>query len=205
MNRLRQGATPDEDPRSQSPSDERSSSNKAAPQQVLPAAVDEEKALAARSALARAQQAAIERGFRPGSRPLARRTRVTPAGANRGRRAGRDPQPLGENMEKFLEERGWNVDLAAGIVMGRWVELVGPQVADHAKPVTFENGVLTVRAESTAWTTQLGLLQSSIIGTLEAEVGPGVVQELKIVGPAAPSWARGPRRVKGRGPRDTYG
>ncbi|RQX53171.1 DUF721 domain-containing protein, partial [Micromonospora chalcea] len=23
--------------------------------------------------------------------------------------------------------------------------------------------------------------------------------------PAAPSWSRGPRRVRGRGPRDTYG
>ena len=32
------------------------------------------------------------------------------------------------------------------------------------------------------------------------------VAELKVVGPSAPSWSRGPRRASdGRGPRDTYG
>jgi predicted nucleic acid-binding Zn ribbon protein len=36
-------------------------------------------------------------------------------------------------------------------------------------------------------------------------VGPGVVTKLNVHGPVAPSWAKGPKRVRGRGPRDTYG
>ena len=37
-------------------------------------------------------------------------------------------------------------------------------------------------------------------------LGPDAVAELKVVGPSAPSWSRGPRRASdGRGPRDTYG
>ena len=36
-------------------------------------------------------------------------------------------------------------------------------------------------------------------------VGHNVVTRLNIHGPAAPSWNKGPRRVQGRGPRDTYG
>lgn len=95
--------------------------------------------------------------------------------------------------------------MRAGAVMSRWAELVGTGVADHASPVSFESGVLTVRAESTAWATQLGLLASSLITSIERGVGEGVVTELKIVGPSAPSWVRGPRRVAGQGPRDTYG
>jgi hypothetical protein len=35
--------------------------------------------------------------------------------------------------------------------------------------------------------------------------GPGTVTRLTVHGPRGPSWTRGPLRVKGRGPRDTYG
>ena len=40
---------------------------------------------------------------------------------------------------------------------------------------------------------------------IEAVVGPGVVTELIVLGPVAPSWVKGRRRVPGPGPRDTYG
>lgn len=169
--------------------------------------LEEDPLASARAALARAQRNAVERGFRPGSRPARRSSRSsgTTGSYKRRGRDGRDPLLLGNNMERLLEDRGWSVDVAAGAVMSRWTELVGPSVADHATPVSFEDGVLTVRAESTAWATQLTLLASSLIGSIERGVGSGVVSELKIVGPSAPSWVRGPRRVAGRGPRDTYG
>jgi predicted nucleic acid-binding Zn ribbon protein len=108
-------------------------------------------------------------------------------------------------MDRLLSDRGWKVDVAVGSVMGRWNDIVGPEVAQHCTPVTFEMGVLTVRADSTAWTTQLQLLESSIMARLEGEVGKDTVSALKIVGPSAPSWSRGPRRSQGPGPRDTYG
>ena len=38
-----------------------------------------------------------------------------------------------------------------------------------------------------------------------AGVGGDVVTKLRVVGPTAPSWKKGPRTVRGRGPRDTYG
>ena len=66
--------------------------------------------------------------------------------------------------------------------------------------MTFEYGILTVRADSTAWTTQLKLLESSIMARLEGEVGKGTVTALKIVGPSAPSWSKGFRRSSGPGP-----
>jgi Zn-ribbon-containing, possibly RNA-binding protein and truncated derivatives len=98
------------------------------------------------------------------------------------------------------------VDVAAGSVMGRWDEIVGEAVAAHARPVSFSDGELTVRADSTAWTTQLRLLSSTLLGNFEKAVGADVVQSLRIVGPNAPSWKKGPRTVRdGRGPRDTYG
>lgn len=158
---------------------------------------------AAAAALARARAAARDKGLRPGLRPIARR-RPGSAASPRSR-DGRDPQVLGDQMDRLMADRGWKVDVAVGSVMGRWPEIVGQEVAQHCTPVTFEFGVLTVRADSTAWATQMRLLSSTIMGRLEGEVGKGTVTELKVVGPSAPSWSRGPRRTQGPGPRDTYG
>ena len=110
------------------------------------------------------------------------------------------------SLERLVGDRGWQVDVAAGSVMGRWSEIVGREVAEHCEPVSFEAGVLSVRADSTAWATQIRLLSSSLLGSIAEAVGPDVVHELRVHGPSAPSWSRGPRRTSdGRGPRDTYG
>jgi predicted nucleic acid-binding Zn ribbon protein len=95
--------------------------------------------------------------------------------------------------------------VAEGAVFGRWREVVGDQIADHAAPASLHDGVLTVSAESTAWATQLRMVQAQLLAKIAAAVGDGVVTSLKIVGPAGPSWRKGPYRVPGRGPRDTYG
>jgi predicted nucleic acid-binding Zn ribbon protein len=66
--------------------------------------------------------------------------------------------------------------------------------------------VLTVRADSTAWATQLRLLLPQVQRRLDEEVGEGVVTKVVVLAPTAPSWRRGPRSAPGGvGPRDTYG
>ncbi|RZU72437.1 uncharacterized protein DUF721 [Micromonospora kangleipakensis] len=117
----------------------------------------------------------------------------------------RDPQPLGAVLNRLVKARGWQQPAAEATVFGAWERVVGPEVAQHSRPVKLENGELTVEARSTAWATQLRLLAGSLIKQIASEVGHNVVRKLHIHGPAAPSWSRGPRRVRGRGPRDTYG
>ena len=80
-----------------------------------------------------------------------------------------------------------------------------PDVAAHCRPIKLEDGELTVEAESTAWAIQLRMLAAKLPVRIAGEVGPNVVNKLHIHGPAAPTWSKGPRRVAGRGPRDTYG
>lgn len=162
---------------------------------------------AAASALARARQGAADKGLRPGMKPR-RRRRVggsAPSMTGSGR-DGRDPTLLGEQLDRLLVDRGWKLDVAVGAVMGRWSQIVGPDIAAHVVPVTFADGVLTVQAGSTAWATQMRLLASSVLARVEDEIGKGAVSELRVLGPSAPSWRRGPRRSPdSRGPRDTYG
>jgi predicted nucleic acid-binding Zn ribbon protein len=117
----------------------------------------------------------------------------------------RDPQPLGALAGAIAKSRGWSGKVAEGTVFGRWPAVVGEDIAAHATPTTLRDGVLGIAAESTAWATQLRLMQSQILAKIAAAVGPGLVTSLRITGPAAPSWRKGDRHIKGRGPRDTYG
>ena len=114
------------------------------------------------------------------------------------------PQLLNESLAELIDARGWRKRVKDSDLFIKWSELVGSEIADHVQPITFADGVLTVSAESTAWATQLRLIDQRII----TAVGQGgfEVRELRIKGPQAPSWRKGGWSVKGgRGPRDTYG
>ncbi|ASR38816.1 hypothetical protein BAY61_00025 [Prauserella marina] len=165
----------------------------------------------ARAALDAARQRAAARGTEPGyrkpgragkggSRQNPRRRRWSGPGVDE-----RDPQPLGRLASRMATQMGWGEQLANGQVFGQWVRLVGEEVAEHAQPVALKDGELTVRASSTAWATQLRLLQRQLLAKIAKGVGHGVVKRMRIQGPTAPSWRKGPRHVPGRGPRDTYG
>jgi predicted nucleic acid-binding Zn ribbon protein len=117
----------------------------------------------------------------------------------------RDPQRIGVLVDGVASEGGWEVDLAVGSLAGRWAELVGADVAAHCRPEKFDSGELVLVAESTAWATQLRLLAPTLVSRIAAGVGPDIVRRVVVHGPSAPSWRRGPWRVAGRGPRDTYG
>lgn len=117
----------------------------------------------------------------------------------------RDPQLLGSATMDMARTRGWQGRMAEGSVFGQWSTVVGDQIAEHASPTSLREGVLTVTAESTAWATQLRMVQSQILAKIAASVGDGVVTSLKILGPSGPTWQKGSRNTGGRGPRDTYG
>ena len=161
---------------------------------------------APRLLLNRLRDASAARGdFRA---PVARRRR-TGSSAGRptvqGSYTGRDPQGVGAVFGRLLSERGWNSPVAVGSVMARWAELVGSEIAAHCTPESFHETTVFVRCDSTAWATQLRLISPDLLRRFEHELGTGVVTAMKIVGPSAPSWRKGGRSVRGRGPRDTYG
>ena len=118
---------------------------------------------------------------------------------------GRDPVTALASVDALLAEFSWNGQLAEADLFNRWAELVGDQTAENSVPETLSDGTLTVRCKSTAWATQLRLMQGTILERLNSEFPALEITALKMLGPAAPSWKKGPRSVPGRGPRDTYG
>jgi predicted nucleic acid-binding Zn ribbon protein len=158
-------------------------------------------------ALIRARAAARRRGTPAQRRGKTKARTVPPAPSERSGAApdDRDPQLIGVLVDGIAAVHGWEVDLAVGSLAGRWAELAGPGVADHCRPDRFDNGELVLVAESTAWATQLRMLAPTIVARIAAVLGPDLVRRVVVHGPATPSWRRGPWRVAGRGPRDTYG
>ena len=112
---------------------------------------------------------------------------------------------LGAILARTIKAREWDTPTKMGSVMAKWRDIVGPANAEHARIETFEGHKLVVRTDSTAWAKQLQLLLPTIERRIAEEVGSGVVEQLVILGPVAPSWKKGPYVVRGRGPRADYG
>jgi predicted nucleic acid-binding Zn ribbon protein len=119
--------------------------------------------------------------------------------------AGRDPITAIESVDALFSEFSWGGELAEADLFNRWSELVGEQTAQNSTPETLIEGTLTIRCKSTAWATQLRLMQNQLLERLQEAYPKLEINALKMLGPAAPSWKKGPRSVPGRGPRDTYG
>jgi predicted nucleic acid-binding Zn ribbon protein len=152
----------------------------------------------AREKLAQAKADAARRGQLPRTEP--RRKSSGPA------RDKADPMPFGRAIRDLLAARGWEQSVEVGGVFGRWREIVGPELATHTTPETFEDGELVVAADSTAWATQVRLLASTLVRRLNEELGDGTVTHVKVHGPNSGMRPSGGLRVHGsKGPRDTYG
>jgi predicted nucleic acid-binding Zn ribbon protein len=169
---------------------------------------------AARAVLSRVRasaRAAAAAGPTAAASPAGRRTgrarpRRTAAGFSGPGPDDRDPTPLGGAWDALVADQGWRRALDAGSIHGLWPQIVGPANAEHATPESYDpdSGELVVRTSSTAWAEQLRLMMPVLRSAIDAHIGSGVVREIRVIGPTPPR-TRGRLRVRGRGPRDTYG
>ena len=151
----------------------------------------------------------LDRARRGGPTPARqRRRRPVPAEEQTWSGPGadvRDPALLGASLDDLVRERRWEATVRSAGLSARWDQIVGAEIAAHCRPERLVDGELTCVAESTAWATQIRLLNRQILDRIAASLGSGVVRSLRVHGPSAPDWRHGPLRVRGRGPRDTYG
>ncbi|MDQ6641272.1 MAG: DciA family protein, partial [Actinomycetota bacterium] len=131
--------------------------------------------------------------------------RSTPSRASGAHPDERDPQTLDASLERVVADQGWGTELRVHGVFIRWGAIVGREVAEHCRPESYAEGRLVVRTDSTAWATQITLLAGTLVRRLNEDLGDETVRVIDVVGPRGPSWKKGRLRVKGRGPRDTYG
>ena len=157
---------------------------------------DPDRVRLAAEALARARADAWARGERPQAAAGTRRSSdlysertqptvenpFSPSWSARPRRE--DPQPLTAALGGLLSARGWRQQAAMGAVFGNWPEIVGREVAAHTRPESFDDGELTVTADSDAWATQVRYLAPKVLARLAEELGAGTVRHLRVHGPS---------------------
>ena len=108
----------------------------------------------------------------------------------RRRRSLIAPQGLNDVLTRHGENRF--AHLRTPIGERAWIEAVGMRIADRAKPISLERGVLTVRAATSVWASELSLLSEPRVARLRAQ-GFEVTELRFRVGPVEPP-ARPPER-----------
>lgn len=110
----------------------------------------------------------------------------------------RDPMELGVALDDLVATQGWTDHRNVATVLQRWEAVVGEAVAAHVGPESFDDdtGVLTVRADSPTWATNMRMYTTQVMEKIDNMVGSGVVRAIDVLGPVG---QRGAARYRTRG------
>ena len=90
------------------------------------------------------------------------------------------PAPLGQPLDRLLRNLGAPRAKAVRSVFDDWAEVVGEQVASHARPVSLRRGRLVVAVPDAAWATQLRFLERQLLDRLAEAFGDGEVTAIDV-------------------------
>jgi predicted nucleic acid-binding Zn ribbon protein len=95
-------------------------------------------------------------------------------GAGDRRSSHHEPTAITSSLDAVMRSlKGPGRQQVSG-VFGRWEELVGPQIAQHARPIRLDAKVLVIEVDDPAWATQIQLLSIGLRERLATEVGAEV-------------------------------
>ena len=66
------------------------------------------------------------------------------------------------------------------VVHERWSEVIGPEVAEHARPLAIESGRLKIGVDSPGWASHLRWSEGEIVARIAQLVGPGQVTSVHV-------------------------
>ncbi len=88
------------------------------------------------------------------------------------------PRPLAAGLDHVLAGLGAPTVDALTTLLASWAELVGPDLAGHAEPVSVERGRLVVAVDDPAWAERLAWSEGQVVARATALVGAGVVERV---------------------------
>ena len=93
---------------------------------------------------------------------------------------GDDPRPVSDALASLAAELGLPASSAFSIVVERWAEVVGDDLAGHIVVESLRDGCLTVGARSPIWASQFRYLADGVLERVAAIVGEGVVSRVAV-------------------------
>jgi predicted nucleic acid-binding Zn ribbon protein len=91
-----------------------------------------------------------------------------------------EPRPVSESLDRITRRMGAPTTSVLTVVFTRWAEIVGPELADHARPESLRSGILTLVADDPAWAAQLRFLAAEIVARIGTATGPSDVVEVRV-------------------------
>jgi predicted nucleic acid-binding Zn ribbon protein len=92
----------------------------------------------------------------------------------------REPRSVVASLDVVARRLGAPPAAVVARIFAHWDELVGPDIADHARPLSLRDGVLTVQVDHPAWATQLRYLSPDLLRRLREATGSEDLRELKL-------------------------
>lgn len=81
------------------------------------------------------------------------------------------PKPLSASLERLLADMEAPPVDAVAAVFSRWSDIVGPDLADHCRPVSVAGEALTIAADDPVWASELQWLEAELLVRLAAVTG----------------------------------
>ena len=89
------------------------------------------------------------------------------------------PRRLGDTLDALMQSVAPQTPLAG--VQGVWAEVVGEAVAGVTEVMSEQEGVVTVRCESSVWANELQMMGPRLLARLSAELGDEAPVSLRFV------------------------
>jgi predicted nucleic acid-binding Zn ribbon protein len=90
------------------------------------------------------------------------------------------PRRVGDSLDGVAKGLGLNDASLIRAVFGRWAEIVGDHVAQHATPSAVRDGVLIITVREPVWATQLRYLESDIMKRVCDAAGAGAISGVEV-------------------------
>tara|TARA_B100000524_G_scaffold179983_1_gene92709 strand:+ start:842 stop:1135 length:294 start_codon:yes stop_codon:yes gene_type:complete len=87
-------------------------------------------------------------------------------------------QSLGEIIQDFLKQSGWERKLDEVNIMTEWDKVLGPTLAKYTEEVFIKNKKLHIRLNSSTLRQELSYKKSEIVKDLNAAVGKDVINDI---------------------------
>ena len=94
--------------------------------------------------------------------------------------AGDDPMPLSEALAAVGAELGLPPGNPMHELEERWHDVVGRDIAAHARLDAVRDGSAIITVDGPIWATQLRYLETEIVTRAASVVGPGVVTAVRV-------------------------
>jgi predicted nucleic acid-binding Zn ribbon protein len=91
-----------------------------------------------------------------------------------------EPSPLHETLDRVVQ--GWGAGSMATTrsLFADWDDIVGPHLAQHARPRSLRQGTLVVVVSDPAWATQLRFLEADLVARIASATGSSEVTSIQV-------------------------